>query len=158
LSLYFLALSEEGFLARDIAFENKPRLKTHQVVALRVNANFIAFYRCVMYGYQNTLYVHSFRQFYRKCDIFGTIDTYFTNATMILQAGNIVSKIKGWVMRSWKIEDAWLMILDFDVKNNFKRKKTSLSILVIGTTDIESDIFYVGWQSPAIESDFLLQT
>ncbi|XP_012573331.1 probable pectinesterase/pectinesterase inhibitor 12 isoform X2 [Cicer arietinum] len=88
-----LAVSGEGFLARDIAFENKAGPEKHQAVALRVNADLTAFYRCTIYGYQDTLYVHSFRQFYRECDIFGTIDYIFGNAAVILQACNIVSRM-----------------------------------------------------------------
>ncbi|KAK2412330.1 putative pectinesterase/pectinesterase inhibitor [Trifolium repens] len=87
-----LAVSGEGFLARDIAFENKAGPEKHQAVALRVNADLTAFYKCAMYGYQDTLYVHSFRQFYRECDIFGTIDYIFGNAAVVLQACNIVSR------------------------------------------------------------------
>ncbi|KAL2338834.1 hypothetical protein Fmac_013280 [Flemingia macrophylla] len=86
-----LAVSGDGFLARDIAFENKAGPEKHQAVALRVNADFTAFFRCAMYGYQDTLYVHSFRQFYRECDIYGTIDFIFGNAAVVIQASNIVS-------------------------------------------------------------------
>ncbi|KAK7388318.1 hypothetical protein VNO78_23132 [Psophocarpus tetragonolobus] len=88
-----LAVSGEGFLARDIGLENKAGPEKHQAVALRVNADFTAFYRCGMYGYQDTLYVHSLRQFYRECDIYGTIDYIFGNAAVVFQASNIVSRM-----------------------------------------------------------------
>ncbi|XP_068483579.1 probable pectinesterase/pectinesterase inhibitor 12 [Phaseolus vulgaris] len=87
-----LAVSGDGFLARDIAIENSAGPEKHQAVALRVNADLTAFYRCAIYGYQDTLYVHSFRQFYRECDIFGTIDFIFGNAAAILQDCNIISR------------------------------------------------------------------
>ncbi|CAL5184639.1 unnamed protein product [Lathyrus oleraceus] len=88
-----LAVSGDGFLARYIAFENKAGPEKHQAVALRVNADFTAFYKCAIYGYQDTLYVHSFRQFYRECDIYGTIDFIFGNAAVVLQECNIVSRM-----------------------------------------------------------------
>ncbi|RWW56400.1 hypothetical protein BHE74_00036889 [Ensete ventricosum] len=64
-----------------------------QAVALRVNADLVALYRCVMDGYQDTLYVHSFRQFYRECDVYGTVDFIFGNAAVVFQASNIVAKM-----------------------------------------------------------------
>ncbi|XVF35220.1 hypothetical protein REPUB_Repub18cG0126700 [Reevesia pubescens] len=88
-----VALSGEGFLARDITIENSAGPEKHQAVALRVNADFAAFYRCTINGYQDTLYVHSFRQFYRECDISGTVDYIFGNAAVVFQACNIISRM-----------------------------------------------------------------
>ncbi|XP_057447114.1 probable pectinesterase/pectinesterase inhibitor 12 [Lotus japonicus] len=87
-----LAVSGDGFLARDIAIENRAGPEKHQAVALRVNADLTAFYKCAISGYQDTLYVHSFRQFYRECDIYGTIDFIFGNAAVVFQECDIVSR------------------------------------------------------------------
>ncbi|KAK4373076.1 hypothetical protein RND71_008460 [Anisodus tanguticus] len=87
------AISGEGFLARDITFENTAGPEKHQAVALRINADLAAVYRCTITGYQDTLYAHSFRQFYRECDIYGTIDYIFGNAAVVLQGCNIVSRL-----------------------------------------------------------------
>ncbi|XP_075673878.1 putative pectinesterase/pectinesterase inhibitor 12 [Castanea sativa] len=88
-----LAVSGNGFLAQDIYIENNAGAKKHQAVALRVNADFVALYRCSIIGYEDTLYVHSFRQFYRECDIRGTIDFIFGNAAVVFQGCNIISRI-----------------------------------------------------------------
>ncbi|KAF6139850.1 hypothetical protein GIB67_009697 [Kingdonia uniflora] len=88
-----VAVSGDGFLARDITFENTAGPEKHQAVALRVNADLAAVYRCVINGYQDTLYIHSFRQFYRECDIFGTVDYIFGNAAVVFQGCNIISKL-----------------------------------------------------------------
>lgn len=87
-----VAVSGNGFLARDITFENTAGPSKHQAVALRINADFAAVYRCTIDGYQDTLYAHSFRQFYRECDIYGTIDYIFGNAGAVFQACNIITK------------------------------------------------------------------
>ncbi|KAJ7980510.1 Pectinesterase [Quillaja saponaria] len=88
-----LAVSGDGFLARDITIENRAGPDKYQAVALRVNADLSALYRCTINGYQDTLYVHSFRQFYRECDISGTIDYIFGNAAVVFQSCNIISRM-----------------------------------------------------------------
>ncbi|KAJ0745760.1 putative pectinesterase [Helianthus annuus] len=88
-----VAVSGEGFLARDIGFHNLAGPEKHQAVALRINADLAAVYRCTISSYQDTLYVHSFRQFYRECDIYGTVDYIFGNAAAVFQGCNIISRM-----------------------------------------------------------------
>jgi len=61
-------------------------------VALRSGADFSAFFRCSFVGYQDTLYVHSLRQFYRECDIYGTVDFIFGNAAVVFQNCNLYAR------------------------------------------------------------------
>ncbi|KAK7845137.1 putative pectinesterase/pectinesterase inhibitor 12 [Quercus suber] len=69
-----------------IHIENKAGVEKQQAIALRVNADFVALYKCSIIGYKNTLYVHSFCQFYQECDTWGTIDFIFGNAGVVFQA------------------------------------------------------------------------
>ncbi|KAB1218275.1 Pectinesterase 3 [Morella rubra] len=90
-----VAVVGEGFLARDITFENTAGHAKHQAVALRVGADLSAFYRCDMLAYQDTLYVHSNRQFYVGCLIAGTVDFIFGNAAAVLQDCDIHARRPG---------------------------------------------------------------
>lgn len=81
-----------SFLARDITFENTAGPENHQAVALRVGSDLSAFYRCSFKGYQDTLYAHSLRQFYRECDIYGTVDFIFGNAAAVFQDCNLLAR------------------------------------------------------------------
>ncbi|KAF5732079.1 pectin methylesterase [Tripterygium wilfordii] len=74
-----------NFLARDITFQNTAGPSKHQAVALRVGSDLSAFYQCDMIAYQDTLYVHSNRQFYINCYVAGTVDFIFGNAAAVLQ-------------------------------------------------------------------------
>ncbi|XP_031269633.1 pectinesterase 2 [Pistacia vera] len=84
-----VAVVGDGFIGRDITFRNTAGPQNHQAVALRSGSDLSVFYRCSFVGYQDTLYVHSERQFYRDCDIYGTVDFIFGNAAVVFQNCNI---------------------------------------------------------------------
>ncbi|CAA6675051.1 unnamed protein product [Spirodela intermedia] len=65
----------------------------HQAVAVRNGADQSTFHRCSFEGYQDTLYTHSLRQFYRQCDIYGTVDFIFGNAAVVFQACNLYARL-----------------------------------------------------------------
>ncbi|KAF8114853.1 hypothetical protein N665_0033s0043 [Sinapis alba] len=86
------AATGAGFIVRDITFENYAGPAKHQAVALRVGGDHAVVYRCSIIGYQDALYVHSNRQFFRECEIYGTVDFIFGNAAVILQSCNIYAR------------------------------------------------------------------
>ncbi|CAL0300247.1 unnamed protein product [Lupinus luteus] len=87
------AVVAQGFVAVNITFRNTAGPSKFQAVALRSGADMSSFYSCSFEGYQDTLYTHSMRQFYRECDIYGTVDYIFGNAAVVFQNCNIYSRL-----------------------------------------------------------------
>ncbi|XP_058077240.1 pectinesterase-like [Magnolia sinica] len=88
-----LAVVGQGFVAINITIRNTAGAVKHQAVALRNGADLSVFYSCSFEAYQDTLYTHSLRQFYRNCDIYGTVDFIFGNAAVLFQNCNIYPRL-----------------------------------------------------------------
>ncbi|GMP87610.1 hypothetical protein CsSME_00039912 [Camellia sinensis var. sinensis] len=83
------AVVGQGFVAVNMTFRNTAGAIKHQAVAVRNGADLSTFYKCSFEAYQDTLYAHSLRQFYRECDIYGTVDFIFGNAAAVFQNCNM---------------------------------------------------------------------
>ncbi|XP_020262198.1 probable pectinesterase/pectinesterase inhibitor 12 [Asparagus officinalis] len=87
------SISDRDFIAQDICFKNTAGASKGQVVALRVDVGFVAFYRCAIDGYQDTLYARYGQQFYQECNISGTISFIFGDASAVFQNFMIYAKL-----------------------------------------------------------------
>ncbi|KAJ4837515.1 hypothetical protein Tsubulata_048862 [Turnera subulata] len=86
------AVFGKGFIARDMGFQNTAGAIKHQAVALMSNADQSVFHRCSISAFQDTLYAHANRQFYRECNIYGTVDFIFGNSAVVIQNCNILPR------------------------------------------------------------------
>uniref|UniRef100_A0A0D9Y7G7 Pectinesterase n=1 Tax=Oryza glumipatula TaxID=40148 RepID=A0A0D9Y7G7_9ORYZ len=87
------AVLGQGFVAVNMTFRNTAGPAKHQAVALRCGADLSTFYQCSFEAYQDTLYTHSLRQFYRACDVYGTVDYVFGNAAVVFQDCTLYNRL-----------------------------------------------------------------
>ncbi|XP_058743208.1 probable pectinesterase/pectinesterase inhibitor 41 [Vicia villosa] len=87
------AVIGKGFVAVNMTFRNTAGSSKHQAVAVRNGADMSVFYNCSFEGYQDTLYAHSLRQFYKNCNIYGTVDFIFGNAAAVFQNCNMYPRL-----------------------------------------------------------------
>ena len=83
--IIFSVVHGSGFVAQDITFENVAGPYKNQAVALTNQAPHSAFFRCSFSGYQDTLYAKEEVQFFRECEIYGTVDFIFGKANVVFQ-------------------------------------------------------------------------
>ncbi|VYS57346.1 unnamed protein product [Arabidopsis thaliana] len=83
------ATEGKGFMMKDMGIINTAGPEKHQAVAFRSDSDRSVYYRCSFDGYQDTLYTHSNRQYYRNCDVTGTVDFIFGAGTVVFQGCSI---------------------------------------------------------------------
>ncbi|XP_028792007.1 pectinesterase-like [Neltuma alba] len=79
-----------GFIGKYMTFMNTAGPEKHQAVAFRNQGDMSAMFDCSFVGFQDTLYAQSNRQFYRNCDISGTVDFIFGMSTTLIQSSRII--------------------------------------------------------------------
>nr|XP_027073575.1 pectinesterase-like [Coffea arabica] len=89
------------FMAKYITFENSAG-EGSQAVALMSESDQSSFYRCSFLGYQDTLYAKSGKQFYKECDIYGTVDFVFGDAAAVFQSCNLYAWLPNRIITSGK--------------------------------------------------------
>ncbi|XP_047078233.1 pectinesterase-like [Lolium rigidum] len=80
-----VAAMGSGFIAKGMTIINDAGPSKGQAVALRVGGDLSVVYQCNIEAYQDTLYVHSNRQFYSEDSISGTVDFIFGNSAVVIQ-------------------------------------------------------------------------
>ncbi|XP_073118471.1 pectinesterase-like [Henckelia pumila] len=87
-----LAAVGDGFILQDIGIKNTAGAAMHQAVALRLGADKSVINRCRLDAFQDTLYAHSQRQFYKDSYITGTVDFIFGNSAVVFQKCKLAAR------------------------------------------------------------------
>ncbi|KEH24318.1 pectinesterase/pectinesterase inhibitor [Medicago truncatula] len=88
----------EGLIAQDIGFVNSAGTDAGPAMAVRNEANNSIFLRCSIQGFQDTLFAVSGRQFYKNCEIYGTVDFIFGNAAAVFQDCMVYARYRQFVV------------------------------------------------------------
>ncbi|XP_073042170.1 pectinesterase-like [Primulina eburnea] len=158
-------ISASGFVAKEVTFENTAGVNMNQSVAVTTEGLYSAFYRCRFLGYQDTLYVRLGIQFFRECDIYGTIDFIFGDARALFQNCNVYArrprqgqsntitaqgresgkKMSGIVMQNCTIASAPELLPRLNVKTYLGRPWKNYSTTVIMRSLLDKLIDPSGW-------------
>lgn len=97
-------IQADDFRAENITFENTSG-DHGQALALRVDGDRCAFFKCRMLGWQDTLMVNNGRHYFENCHIEGRVDFIYGSATAWFQRCTIHSKNGGYVTAASTPED-----------------------------------------------------
>ncbi|KAL2332547.1 hypothetical protein Fmac_020128 [Flemingia macrophylla] len=87
----------EGFVGENMGFANWAGLNASGAVAVRNEGNKTILFRCSIEGLQDTLWAVSGRQFYKECDIYGTVDFIYGNAAAVFQDCRLYARYRAFV-------------------------------------------------------------
>lgn len=86
----------DGFRAKNLTFRNTSG-DHGQAMALRMQADRCVIENCTLLGWQDTLLVHSKRQYFKDCYIEGRVDFIYGGSTAVFEDCQIRSKKGGYV-------------------------------------------------------------
>ncbi|OIW12461.1 hypothetical protein TanjilG_04210 [Lupinus angustifolius] len=145
------------FIAENITFENSSPEGSGQAVALRVTADRCAFYNCRFLGWQDTVYLHYGKQYFKDCYIEGSVDFIFGNSTALLEHCHIHCKSAGFITahsRKSQQETTAYVFLRCVITGNggssysyLGRPWGSFGRVVFAFTYIDQCIKLVGWNN-----------
>jgi pectinesterase len=93
---YSILVEADDFIAENLTFENSAG-EVGQAVALRTTGERQAFYNCRMLGWQDTLYTHEGKQYFKDCYIEGRVDFIFGKSVAVFEDCQVHSKNGGYV-------------------------------------------------------------
>ncbi len=102
---YSAYIGGSDFRAANVTFENSYGTGS-QAVAVYVNTDRVVFRNCRFLGWQDTLFAHGGRQYYKDCYIEGHVDFIFGNGTAVFEDCHIHSKGQGYVTAQWRLSDS----------------------------------------------------
>ncbi|OMO87920.1 Pectinesterase, catalytic [Corchorus capsularis] len=88
-----VAVRGDGFVAKHLTIENSAKPSDGMAAAFMNKANHSAAYNCVFLGYQDTFHAREGFQFYRDCNIHGTVDFVFGAAKAVFQNSNFFARL-----------------------------------------------------------------
>ncbi|GFP93626.1 pectinesterase 4 [Phtheirospermum japonicum] len=156
-----------GFVARGITFRNMAGAEGHQAVAFRSQGDMTAMFDCSFEAHQDTLYYQSFRQFYRNCRIYGTVDFIFGKGEAVIQDSEIIVRrplpnqfntvtadgreirkgSNGLVIQNCRIvPDNFLYPIRFKIQTYLGRPWTEEALTVVMQSELGDFIQPAGWK------------
>jgi pectinesterase len=90
-------INANDFAAENLTFANSMPPRVAQAVAIKPQADRLAFLNCRFLGFQDTLYPCKGRQYYKDCFITGTVDFIFGDATAVFDHCIMESTDKGYL-------------------------------------------------------------
>ncbi|KAL5995763.1 hypothetical protein ACLOJK_025833 [Asimina triloba] len=137
-----VSVDSDYFMAVNIVFENtapkpSPGVPGTQAVAMQIGGDMAAFYNCMFIGFQDTLFDHRGRHFFKDCFIQGTVDFIFGGGKSL------------YLARKSKDEDGGFSFVHCNVTGSGKvllgRAWMQSSLVVFSFTNMESIVEPRGW-------------